>query len=46
MGLLDPVIADGIYQAADEVIAGDLDAQFVVDIYQTGSGHVHEHEHE
>ena len=38
MGLLDPVIAGGIYQAAEEVIAGTLDAQFVVDIYQTGSG--------
>jgi len=38
MGLLDETIAEGIYQAADEVISGKLDAQFVVDIYQTGSG--------
>lgn len=38
MGLLDPETATGIYQAADEVIAGTLDDQFVVDIYQTGSG--------
>ncbi len=38
MGLLDPTVAEGIYQAADEVIAGKLDNQFVVDIYQTGSG--------
>jgi fumarate hydratase class II len=38
MGLLDPEIAALIYAAADEVIAGKLDSQFVVDIYQTGSG--------
>lgn len=42
MGLLDQAVAEGIpqaiYQAADEVIAGSLDAQFVVDIFQTGSG--------
>jgi fumarate hydratase class II len=30
--------ATGIQQAADEVIAGALDAQFVLDIFQTGSG--------
>ena len=38
IGLLDPEIASLIYAAADEVIAGKLDSQFVVDIYQTGSG--------
>ena len=38
LGLLEPSIAAGIYKAADEVMAGALDAQFVVDIYQTGSG--------
>jgi len=38
MALLDGATADLIYRAADEVIAGDLDAQFVVDVYQTGSG--------
>jgi len=38
MGLLDMELAKGIYQAADEVISGKLDAQFVLDIYQTGSG--------
>ena len=38
MGLLDIETAQGIYRAADEVIEGKLDAQFVVDIYQTGSG--------
>ena len=38
MGLLDAETASGIYRAADEVIAGTLDDQFVVDIYQTGSG--------
>jgi fumarate hydratase class II len=38
MGLLDGATAGLIYRAADEVIAGNLDAQFVVDVYQTGSG--------
>jgi len=38
MGLLDSETASGICRAADEVIAGTLDDQFVVDIYQTGSG--------
>ncbi len=38
MGLLDVGIAKGIYEAADEVIGGRLDHQFVLDIYQTGSG--------
>jgi fumarate hydratase, class II len=35
---LDEVIAGAIIQAADEVIEGTLDDQFVVDIFQTGSG--------
>jgi len=37
-GLLDESLAKPIYQAADEVIEGKWDSQFVVDIYQTGSG--------
>jgi fumarate hydratase, class II len=36
--LLERGVADAIVQAADEVIRGDHDAQFVVDIFQTGSG--------
>lgn len=36
--LLEREVADAIVQAADEVIRGDHDAQFVVDIFQTGSG--------
>lgn len=36
--LLDRAIAKAIIQAADEVIEGKLDDQFVVDIFQTGSG--------
>ena len=36
--LLDGELADGIVQAAQEVIDGKLDDQFVVDIFQTGSG--------
>ena len=35
---LDNDIAAAIMQAADEVIGGKLDDQFVVDIFQTGSG--------
>ncbi|MEQ8821862.1 MAG: class II fumarate hydratase [Sumerlaeia bacterium] len=38
LGLLDAALADAIVAAADEVIAGQWDAQFVVDIFQTGSG--------
>jgi fumarate hydratase class II len=38
MGLLDAPVADAIVRAADEVIAGTLDGQFVLDVYQTGSG--------
>lgn len=38
LGLLDPGIADAIIRAADEVVAGKWDTQFVLDIYQTGSG--------
>jgi len=38
LGLLDDEKSAAIKRAADEVIAGDLDEHFVVDIYQTGSG--------
>ncbi len=38
LGLLDEKKAQLIQQAAQEVIDGKLDAQFVVDIFQTGSG--------
>jgi fumarate hydratase class II len=38
LGLLDARIADAIRRAAEEVMAGKLDREFVVDIFQTGSG--------
>src|ERR1051326_1735351 len=38
LGLLESRIAGAIEQAALEVFAGKLDDQFVVDIFQTGSG--------
>ncbi len=38
LGLLDPPRLALIQQAAAEVIQGQLDSQFVVDIFQTGSG--------
>jgi len=38
LGLLDPKIADVIRRAAGEVMEGKLDKEFVVDIFQTGSG--------
>ncbi|MFW6321283.1 MAG: class II fumarate hydratase [Halohasta sp.] len=38
LGLLDEEIAEAIIEAADEVIAGDHDDQFPVDVFQTGSG--------
>ena len=38
LGLLDEKLASAIGRAAQEVIDGRLDDQFVVDIFQTGSG--------
>jgi len=38
LGRLDPKQAEAIQQAALEVADGKLDDEFVVDIYQTGSG--------
>jgi fumarate hydratase class II len=38
LGLLDPPLAAAIGTAAQEVIDGKLDDQFVVDVFQTGSG--------
>jgi len=38
LGLVPPEVADAIVQAADEVIAGKLGADFPLDIFQTGSG--------
>ena len=38
LGILDQRRKDLIQQAATDVIDGKLDAQFVVDIFQTGSG--------
>src|ERR671938_456190 len=38
LGLLDPRLGAAIEQAAQEVVDGRHDSQFVVDIFQTGSG--------
>jgi fumarate hydratase class II len=38
LGLLDPTLSKAILGAAQEVAEGALDGQFVVDIFQTGSG--------
>jgi fumarate hydratase class II len=38
MGLLDAEVGDAIARAADEVIEGRLDGEFVLDVFQTGSG--------
>jgi len=38
MGHLDAAKAEAIRAAADEVMEGALDSQFVLDIFQTGSG--------
>ncbi len=37
-GMLDHSVADAICKSAEPVIAGDLDDQFPIDVYQTGSG--------
>jgi fumarate hydratase class II len=38
LGLLEPPLADAIARAAEEVAAGKHDREFVVDVFQTGSG--------
>ena len=38
LGLLEPQLAEAIQQAAAEVARGDLDSQFPLVIWQTGSG--------
>src|SRR5215203_5014831 len=38
LGLLEPQVAEAIQQAASEVARGDLDGQFPLVIWQTGSG--------
>ena len=37
-GMQEPEVAEAIMGAADEVARGDHDAQFPVDVFQTGSG--------
>ena len=41
LGRLDPAIAQAIADAADEILAGKLRDQFVVDVYQAGAGTSH-----
>lgn len=41
LGLLDAAMADAIMQAADEVIAGQHNHEFVVDPFQAGAGTSH-----
>ena len=38
LGLITQKVSEAIQHAAGQVIAGDFDNQFVVDIFQTGSG--------
>src|SRR5881628_1747131 len=38
LGLLEPRLADAIARAATEVADGRFDGEFVVDVFQTGSG--------
>src|SRR5205809_2701227 len=41
LGRLDPAIARAIASACDEIVAGRLRDQFVVDVYQAGAGTSH-----
>jgi fumarate hydratase class II len=41
LGRLDPAVARAIVAAADEILAGRLRDQFVVDVYQAGAGTSH-----
>jgi fumarate hydratase class II len=38
LGVIDQDVAEAIVSAADEVVAGDWDDHFPIDVYQTGSG--------
>ncbi len=38
LGLLDQAISEAIQKAAEEIIDGKLQDQFIVDVFQTGSG--------
>ncbi|MBD4604606.1 aspartate ammonia-lyase, partial [Xanthomonas citri pv. citri] len=38
LGIISQERADAIVAAADQVIAGDHDDQFPIDVFQTGSG--------
>ncbi|MDQ3866232.1 MAG: class II fumarate hydratase [Actinomycetota bacterium] len=38
LGLLDPEVAERIAAAAERVAAGELDDEFPIDVFQTGSG--------
>ncbi|HEX2149632.1 MAG TPA: lyase family protein, partial [Actinomycetota bacterium] len=38
LGLLDEELATAIQSAAEQVVQGDHDSQFPLDIFQTGSG--------
>jgi fumarate hydratase class II len=38
LGLLDKRVAEAVIIAAEEVNEGKLDDQFIVDVFQTGSG--------
>ncbi|MFC1417485.1 class II fumarate hydratase [Streptacidiphilus cavernicola] len=38
LGVLDPATAAAVVEAADEVAAGRWDAEFPIDVFQTGSG--------
>src|SRR5204863_4564968 len=38
---LEPIVGDAIVRAADEILAGGLRDQFVVDVYQAGAGTSH-----
>jgi fumarate hydratase class II len=38
LGLLEPRLAEAIVRAAQDVVDGNLDDGFVVDVFQTGSG--------
>src|SRR5687768_5420793 len=41
LGRLDARVADAIVRAADEILAGGLRDQFIVDVYQAGAGTSH-----
>ena len=46
LGIVEPAVAEAVRAAAVDIAAGRHDAQFPIDVFQTGSGTSLQHEHQ